>query len=84
MIWDGSGVPGRLDNVVHYAFPDIGGFDAAISYVPEEGADDFDHLIAKGSFGSPNLTVGVADIERDSYMFGGSVNIGEKGKFKVR
>lgn len=59
-IWGGSGLFGRVDNIVQYATPAFGGFDAALSYAPEEGVDDTDVLVAKGNFAAGGIKVGLA------------------------
>jgi len=59
-LWEGSGVPGRLDNVIYYLSPKYGGFDVAVSYVAEEGVDDEDHFIVKSSYEDQGLKLGLA------------------------
>jgi predicted porin len=59
-LWEGSGLPGRLDNVIHYATPNFNGFNAALSYVPEEGKDNTGALIFKGDYNKDELKVGLA------------------------
>lgn len=127
-LWEGSGVPGRLDNVIYYESPKIGNGTIAVTYTPEEGQEDTAKLIVKGNYQYSKLKVGAAyanigqgelgaddhkaialtvgyyddnfslggglqlesDIagnsgqDRDSYSFGGSLNVGEKGKIKAQ
>ncbi|PCJ35476.1 MAG: porin [Moraxellaceae bacterium] len=56
--WEASGVPGRVDNVMYYSTPTINGFDAALTYVPEEGVDDTDHSFVKGNYSNDNVAGG--------------------------
>ncbi len=58
--WEASGVPGRVDNVLYYETPNINGFNAAVSYVPEEGTEESDHLFVKANYQMDKLTVGLA------------------------
>jgi len=63
-LWEGSGIPGRLDNTIQYTSPNMGGFDIAVSYIPEEETDDTDNVILKGNyarkFNDSSLKVGLA------------------------
>ncbi|ACA87068.1 porin [Shewanella woodyi] len=58
-LWEASGIPGRSDNVVYYKTPDFSGFDAAVTYVPEEGVDDSDYYLLKGNYVRDDLKLGV-------------------------
>jgi predicted porin len=57
-LWEGSGIPGRLDNVIYYESPDINGASVAVTYVPEEGKDNTDNLIVKGNYHISGLKIG--------------------------
>lgn len=59
-LWEGSGIPGRLDNVIYYQAPTFSGANVALSYVPEEGKEDSDNLIIKGNYEFSGLKMGVA------------------------
>jgi predicted porin len=59
-LWEGSGIPGRLDNVIYYESPKINGGSIAVSYVPEEGKENTDNVIIKGNYGYSGLRVGLA------------------------
>ncbi|NQZ21863.1 MAG: porin [Colwellia sp.] len=59
-LWEGSGVPGRMDNTIHYATPDINGFDAALTLKPEENQQGSDNLIFKANYSVEGLKLGVA------------------------
>ncbi|MGK0442766.1 MAG: putative porin [Pseudohongiellaceae bacterium] len=59
-LWEGSGVPGRIDDTIHYATPNINGFNAAITYMPEEGVNESDSLIFKADYANPRLKTGLA------------------------
>ncbi len=59
-LWEGSGVPGRVDNVLQYTSPDMNGFNVAVSYVPEEGDDDSDNVFVKGNYTRGPLKLGAA------------------------
>ncbi len=59
-LWEGSGIPGRVDNVIYYSTPDMQGITGGISYVPEEGTSGSDHLIFKGDYKKDALKVGLA------------------------
>ncbi len=58
-LWEANGIPGRADNVIYYKTPDFSGFDAAVTYVPEEGVNDADYYLLKGNYGRENLQLGV-------------------------
>ncbi|MBW8185882.1 porin [Shewanella nanhaiensis] len=58
-LWEANGIPGRSDNVIYYKTPDFSGFDAAATYVPEEGVDDSDYYLLKGNYKRKNLKLGV-------------------------
>ncbi len=59
-IWGANGLPGRIDNALHYASPDLSGLSLAISYVPEEGVDNTDAQILKANYAADELKVGAA------------------------
>lgn len=54
-LWAGSGLPGRSDNVVYYLSPEISGLDLAISFIPDEGAENTDAVIIKPAFATDTL-----------------------------
>ncbi|MEC4728291.1 porin [Shewanella sp. D64] len=58
-LWEANGIPGRADNVLYYKTPDFSGVDAAVTYVPEEGADDADYYLLKGNYVNKNMKLGV-------------------------
>lgn len=59
-LWEGSGLPGRMDNVAYYETPDFSGLNLAVTYSPEEGEEDSSKLIVKGNYSADALKVGVA------------------------
>lgn len=59
-LWEGSGIPGRMDNVLHYATPKLGNLDLAVTYKPEEGVDSTDSTIFKANYKSGKLKIGAA------------------------
>ncbi len=59
-LWEGSGVPGRLDNVIYYRTPSFSGLDIAVTYAPEEGKDDSDHLLFKANYKRNGFKLGLA------------------------
>tara|TARA_R110001583_G_scaffold51716_2_gene161239 strand:+ start:1968 stop:3026 length:1059 start_codon:yes stop_codon:yes gene_type:complete len=59
-LWEGSGIPGRLDNVIYYESPNIKGASIALTYVPEEGQENTDNIIFKGNYHISRLKLGVA------------------------
>lgn len=59
-LWEGSGLPGRSDNVLQYTTPEKSGLKAVISYMPEEGVDDSDNLIIKADYVANDLKLGLA------------------------
>ena len=59
-LWEASGVPGRLDNVIYYQSPNIAGSSIAVTYKPEEGQENSDKLIIKGDFHWSKLKIGLA------------------------
>ena len=59
-LWEGSGVPGRMDNTIHYATPDFNGFNAALTLKPEEDQEGSDNLIFKANYTREGLKLGVA------------------------
>ncbi|MFL0810514.1 MAG: porin [Agarilytica sp.] len=59
-LWEGSGIPGRMDNVTYYETPDFSGINLAFTYSPEEGEEDGSDIIIKGSYAVDALKVGVA------------------------
>lgn len=59
-LWEGSGVPGRMDNTLHYASPDFNGFDFAFTYQAKEHNQDQDNFIFKANFLHRNVTLGIA------------------------
>ena len=60
-LWEGSGIPGRLDDTIHYASPDFNGFDVAVTLKPEDqDGEDSDHLILKLNYANAGLKVGFA------------------------
>ncbi len=59
-LWEASGIPGRIDNVVYYKSPQIAGFDIALTYSPDEDTEDSASFISKGSYASGSLKLGLA------------------------
>lgn len=59
-LWEGSGLPGRLDNVIYYETPHYNGMSVATTYSPEEGNNNSDKLIVKGNYHVANLKLGLA------------------------
>ena len=59
-LWEGSGIPGRLDNVVYYKTPNYEGLSLAVTYVPEEGVEDANYLIVKSDYTFSNVKLGFA------------------------
>ncbi|EDQ00343.1 hypothetical protein KT99_09124 [Shewanella benthica KT99] len=59
-LWEGSGLPGRLDNVIYYSTPEFSGFNIAATYKSEEGVDNSSDEIIKGNYVNDNLKVGLA------------------------
>ncbi|WP_019026933.1 porin [Colwellia piezophila] len=59
-LWEGSGIPGRMDNVVYYATPDMKGFDFAVTYTPEEGQKGSANVILKANYARGDLKLGFA------------------------
>lgn len=125
-LWEGSGIPGRLDDVIFYETPDLNGFNVGVTFRPDEEAEDDSILIVKSNYTLKNLKLGfaytniqqgiqvsddhvgiafvggyyaegysvsagyqteqaiggVSGNDRDSYVFGGSLNVGKSGKIK--
>ncbi len=59
-LWEASGIPGRSDNVIYYMTPDFSGFNLAATFVPEEGVNNSDQYVLKGSYKNNNLKLGLA------------------------
>ncbi|MBL4764796.1 MAG: porin [Colwellia sp.] len=59
-LWEASGIPGRSDNVIYYKSPDYSGISITASYVPEEGVNDADYYLVKGSYTNDKLKLGLA------------------------
>ncbi|MGL1958289.1 MAG: porin [Colwellia sp.] len=59
-LWEASGIPGRSDNVIYYKSLDYSGINLATSYVPEEGVNDSDYYLVKGSYTNKQLKLGLA------------------------
>ncbi len=60
-IWGGSGLPGRVNNALHYRTPDFNGISVGLSYVPDEDpAVSTDSTIAKVDYADGALKVGGA------------------------
>lgn len=59
-LWEGSGVPGRVDNAMQFSTADFNGFNLVATYVPEEGANDADHLLLKANYSRGALKFGFA------------------------
>ena len=59
-LWEGSGIPGRMDNVVQYTTPNVQGFDLALTYKPEEGHEGSDNVILKANYTRSDLKFGFA------------------------
>jgi predicted porin len=43
-IWGGTPIPGRANSMISYTTPDLSGFDARLSYVPESDANADDEI----------------------------------------
>jgi predicted porin len=67
-IWGNSGLAGRVDSIIQYATPDISGFNAAVSYAPDEGVDDTDIFVAKANYGTGGVKVGAAFMSQGTGM----------------
>lgn len=60
-VWGSSGLPGRVNNALHYRTADLSGFSLGLSYVPDEDpAVTTDAMIVKGDYISGGLKVGAA------------------------
>jgi predicted porin len=59
-IWGGTGLYGRVNNLVRYTTPNFGGFDISLSYAPEEGIDDSDVGVIKANYANGDLKLGGA------------------------
>jgi len=60
-LWAGSGLPGRLDDVIYYRSPAVNGFDLAFTYKPEDQEDeDTDHSILKLNYANAGFKLGLA------------------------
>lgn len=59
-IFGGTGLPGRLNNVMQYTTPTFSGFNAAVTYQPEQGSNGTDSWIGKANFGMKGFNVGGA------------------------
>jgi predicted porin len=59
-LWEASGIPGRLDNVVYYQAPNFEGLNFALTYSPEEGVDRADYLILKSDYTFSDSKLGFA------------------------
>jgi predicted porin len=57
--WEANGIPGRSDNVIYYKTNNMAGFDVAATYAPEEGINDSDYLLLKGSYTQKDLNMGL-------------------------
>jgi len=59
-IWGGTGLFGRVDNMVRYTTPTFGGFDIGLSYAPEEEVDDSDVGVIKANYANGGIKLGGA------------------------
>jgi predicted porin len=59
-IWGGTGLPGRVNHVIQYATPNLGGFTGALTYTPDQGTNDSDAWVAKLNYGMAGFKVGGA------------------------
>ena len=63
-LWAASGIPGRANNVIHYASPDMGGLNGAVTYLPAENTPDSDSLLFKGNYSADSLKLGIAYLSK--------------------
>ncbi|MDH3637103.1 MAG: porin [Gammaproteobacteria bacterium] len=83
-IWGGTGLFGRVDNLVRYTTPDFAGFNIGLSYAPEEGVDDSDVGVIKANYANEGLKFGAAFMsqgtgstdEHEAAALTGSYNFG--------
>lgn len=54
-LWEASGIPGRLDDVIYYKTPDLAGATVAVTYAPDQSANDDDILIVNAEMGWDNF-----------------------------
>jgi len=59
-LWEGSGIPGRLDNVIYYETVNYNGMSVAVTYVPDEDKQNSSKLIVKGNYHVSALKMGLA------------------------
>lgn len=56
-LWEASGIPGRVDDVVHYQSPQWNGMKLALTFAPDGGADNDDLTIAMLDYSKDKLKV---------------------------
>ena len=59
-LWEGSGLPGRLDNVMFYQSPKFNDTHISLTLVPGEEDDSGENVILKADYGKSNLKLGLA------------------------
>lgn len=59
-IWGGDGLPGRASNAAWYRTPSFGGATLALTYVPDQGANDGSSYIGKAEYGTGGIKLGGA------------------------
>lgn len=62
-LWGGTGLPGRLSDAVQYLSPTLAGLNLALTYVPDEGVDGADVMVAKADYQWQALKLGAAYID---------------------
>jgi len=60
IFWENGVVGGRLDNVIQYSTPDMGGMSATLTYVPDENDTNEDVMALKGNYAADRLKAGFA------------------------
>lgn len=59
-LWEGSGLPGRVDNAIVYSTPTSGGKSVRVTYVPSEEGVTGETYIVKGDYQKDGLQLGLA------------------------
>lgn len=65
-IW--GDLPGRFNNSIKYAMPTMNGFNAAVTYAPDQGTNSRDNILTKVDYATGGFKVGAAYA-----IFGGGV-----------
>jgi predicted porin len=59
-VWDGDGMPGRLDDAVEYLSPTLSGLGLDLVYVPDEGVHNQRDVVVKANYAISLFKLGAA------------------------